>query len=94
MIIKSRKSHANFLKDLKFRFSLRISSNPLKESERDELIKFIRKSASLNVLSSRILAARGYLLLLQISKVETAVEQSQCPQLGSKNGNISVNAGK
>ena len=48
-----------------------------RQTERDELIKFIRKSATMNLLSSRMLAARGYLILLEFSKVETAIEQSQ-----------------
>ena len=38
----------------------------------DEMVKSIRKSSNSSVLSSRILAAKSYLILLEQTKIETA----------------------
>ena len=45
----------------------------------DEMVKSIRKSSNSAVLSSRILAAKSYLILLEQTKIETASEPSQVP---------------
>merc|ERR1712131_331734 len=52
----------------------------------DEMVKSIRKSSNSSVLSSRILAAKSYLILLEQTKIETASEPSQVPFRNSNLG--------
>ena len=57
------------------------------EAMKDELLKFIRKSSNSASLSERMLACKGYMILLEQSKLHSAIPQSQV-QYASYRNNI------